>query len=651
MLEKLTATHLNTSYYWSLRRLLIVLTIAPLIQSCVRNKQETSKLTIQLPAIQTLSSKSNAVQSVTATSDGSPWSGSSSALSEINCYVVMVGGPTGDLQKNTCSKRSSQDVALTFGPMIGGVQAGKSISIEVPSGPDRKIYLLGTKSATGGCVDFLKDQVPSGLNSYPRILTTSIQDLQPGTKSIVLTLPSEISTLTEIDKCSFASGSGGDSGGGGGGGGNNGPQFSFGDGRDGDVLATAAGVDFSTATHSHGSLTFSNTTMSSAKMLSAARKINNIATDGTTVTVATSFSADEFQIGDEVMWIVNAAYHNTAPDSACGGGLYRGAWGTAKVVGTPSSTMMVLDTPISTTANNAALSETNYSASGNTHCKMQVVRVPNFKVLTLTGTSDLYTGSYSLSSATGGVLVVRAEEIVVGTVSASTSSFHANGKGFSSVIYKSGSGDTGEFPTAAVSSANSTGGAYGGGGGSHAGSGGMGNTYPSGNPITYCIGSTPCQTYRDKKAFFGGAGGGSSSTAGGSGGGIVMVFAKKISGHASSTLSIQAEASASGWGQPNNGGGAGGSVFLASKQINLSGSQLTLKANGESRNENSSATGSGGGGGGAVEVLFCQSASNVSASTLTANTYVSGGAVWSSASPGNAGEKLVTDSSMLCSLP
>lgn len=623
----------------NLRGLLALAIATVFISACTRQNEGTSNLTIQLPSIQNQSLKSDFFQSVTLASGNSPWSGSSSAQSDINCYVVMVGGPVPDLQKNSCSKKDTSEKTISFGPIVGGVPAGQSISINVPAGPSRKIYLLGTKASTGGCINFMTNGPPSGLNTYPRILTSSTVDLQPGSKTVSLVVPSSISSLTEIDSCTFANG-------GGTGGGQQ--QSPFGDGRDGDMTVPNVGLDFSVDDHAHPSISFAAATVSSSKKLSSARKITNVAVNGLTITVSSSFTPDDFEVGDEVMWIVNAAYDSGGPDNACGGGLYRGSWGTAKILAIPMNTMMELDSPISTSANNTALSDANINSSGATHCKMQILRVPNFKKISFTtGNPAFFTGSYSFSSATGGILAFRASEIEVGSGSSVNSTFHATGKGFSPLGNTSGGGTTGEYPTPSVAAANSTGGAFYGGGGAHNGGGGNGPN-SGGSPITYCIGSTPCQAGRDKKAFFGGAGGSpSAGVAGGAGGGIVFVFAKRIYGHPSSNFKVESKGSGA-WANPGTGGGAGGSVLLVSKQIDLAGTQLTLNSIGESR---SGYTNSGGGGGGGVEVLLCQQASVPLIATILSVADVTGGLGGSGASPGSPGEKIVNDSPALCAIP
>lgn len=83
---------------------------------------------------------------------------------EINCYLVFVGGPEKDLTVNACrvgknSERNSSAPpsggAFNFGIWKGGVAAGREISMEIPSGTDRVINLVGIKlPSSESCRDF-----------------------------------------------------------------------------------------------------------------------------------------------------------------------------------------------------------------------------------------------------------------------------------------------------------------------------------------------------------------------------------------------------------------------------------------------------------------------------------------------------------------
>lgn len=605
---------------------------------------ETSKLTFSFPKPQVMSHKSEYFKSTVLTSSGTPWSGSISASSEINCYIVAVGGPQPDLEMNNCKAKNTNQVLATFGPLEGGVPAGQSISIEVPSGPDRRIYLFGTKASTEGCIDFTINGPPQGKNSYPRLLNTVTKSLSPGEQTITMSVPASLANLPEVDQCEVfpAGGEGGI------------PSLDlFGDGRDGDLtILSNATISFGTDGYNHGSVTLVNSALPnpSTKKFSTQRRVTGISTDGLTLATGNTFTSDDFEPGDEIFWTVSAAYHSSGPDFACGGNLFRGSWGTAHVVSTGTS-YLVLDEPISdspATISGTALSQNvPDNAGANPFCRIQIARVPNFESVTIgAGVSTLATFqpmAYVLDSAgngVGGIVFFRTRSL---NLNGAAFEVNVNVKGFQSNIQSAGDGTAGKPTSNYLYGGNASGGGYNGGGGANSGIGGVGYTGGSalgGAANSFCMGSTTCLPFLDKKVFFGGAGGGNGGSPGGAGGGIATVFADEISGTGNLTLTANGEQTSGA----ALGGGAGGAVHLSVRTLNVSYSQLAFSSDGGSTTGANSAAG----GGGSVEVLFCDVLSIPTAAEIYTTTYASGGTDVSTYSDASGGETYVEDSPLIC---
>lgn len=131
-----------------------------LIQGCTRAANtDSSRIQIQLPSESTLSSKALGSISVAEPE----------TLDQINCYGVFVGGPDESLRRNVCTlgtKSESPSLrsggVVFFGDWMAAVPAGKKFEMEVPSGVDRVIHLVGFKTdSADDCNDFKINGVPS----------------------------------------------------------------------------------------------------------------------------------------------------------------------------------------------------------------------------------------------------------------------------------------------------------------------------------------------------------------------------------------------------------------------------------------------------------------------------------------------------------
>lgn len=614
------------------------------ITACTRSKTDVSSVRIRLPSV--VASKSQAQEFSKAskvsglTADAPKWNSSlnPTALSDINCFAVFVGGPEADLSGNSCSDSSTGTTKMRFGPFRGLVPAGQDISLDVKSGSARQIVLAGFKAQNGACVDVSPGAAgPNGANlSYPHIVAQTTLDLAPG--DVNVTLNAALDTSNTFDECNFINNQGS-------------PSLLFGDGRDGSFSISSV-VYFNSDGFNHGSLTsctsgsggFCGTT----KKFAASQRVTNVDNStGKTLTMDAGFTSDEFQPGDEVLWVVTAAHDmGGAPDSnACGGNLYRGRYGFARISSTNTGSWTIsLDSPISQTP--GSLNNTNIAQSSISHaqsfCHLTLQRVPNFDTITVpSATTMTLTGLWNMAGSTG-IVAFRAKRLVLNAALTVT----VDGLGFPGGTVAHGTGVSGSGPVTSSTSAVENAGGYssstGGGGGSSAGGGGGA---PSGGggalPIGFCGGS-PCAIVRDHKILLGG-GGGYGGGAGGAGGGGIFLFVEEISG--ASPFYLSASGAAGSGGSAGGGAGGGGTIHVTAKKVITTGSPNQLNAYGGTGGTGSG-FGGGGGGGGIVEAYYCAAQTTGTSTPLVPGG--SGGAASTAGNSGTAGLILMADDPNLC---
>jgi hypothetical protein len=402
----------------------------------------------------------------------------------------------------------------------------------------------------------------------------------------------------------------------------------FGNGSEGSVTLTSTITDVA-----------ANSTVL-GRTFSASRKVSSIdTTSATTVTLHSSFTTSDFNSGDEILWMVMAG----SSDTACGGGLYRGNYGFSRVnaVNIGAKTL-TLDTAIS--GSPATLDNTkigSVSTSSN-FCRLQVVRVPNFRNLTLDSSSTMVVVTapeWNYFTGMGGILALRVSETLTIT-GGNGHSFYAVGKGFTGGTSGTSTPNKGDGLSAgniAGSGIDQTNNGSGGGargsissaGGAHIGAGGNGGSAGGlGGTAVSCGGGT-C-------LFMGSGGGGGGGNAGTYGGGIIHLSAKTIS---ASTLNLDAYASgANGSAGYGAGAGAGGSVVFKTQAASAS---MNLNAYGGAGANGGTGYSGGGGGGGKVIADFCSgtspTASVIGGSAGTVSTGFQGTA-------GGAGSSSITSS-------
>lgn len=366
----------------------------------------------------------------------------------------------------------------------------------------------------------------------------------------------------------------------------------FGNGSDGSLTLTATITDVAANTAALG------------RTFSASRKVSFVdTTTATTISLDSSFTTSDFTVGDEVLWMVMAG----SSDTACGGGLYRGNYGFSRInsVDTSAKTL-ALDTAISASPGTLDNSKIGSASTSSNFCRLQVVRVPNFRNLTLDSSSTMVyvtAPEWNYFTGMGGILAVR----VSGTLSITGSnghSFYVVGKGFAggtsgtSTPYKGDGLSAGNVSGSGIDQTNngSGGGARGSissAGGAHIGAGGNGGSAGGLGGSAVSCGGGSC-------LFLGSGGGGGGANAGSYGGGVIQLSAKTVS---ASALNLDAYASgangSSGFGA---GAGAGGSVVFRTQTASAS---MNLNAYGGAGANGGNGYSGGGGGGGKVIADIC----------------------------------------------
>ncbi|ASD63166.1 RCC1 domain-containing protein [Bdellovibrio bacteriovorus] len=128
---------------------------------------ESSKVKITFPSTQTLSSK---VEAMTTSGDSRPVPTGFSGDRPINCYIIGASGPEESMRRNVCTRDDGTMTPKHIGEWVGGVPAGGSITMDVTSGKDRVITVVGFYAPEGTCKDFKSTSGPSDLMSKPYIL-------------------------------------------------------------------------------------------------------------------------------------------------------------------------------------------------------------------------------------------------------------------------------------------------------------------------------------------------------------------------------------------------------------------------------------------------------------------------------------------------
>lgn len=181
-------------------KILFFLLFLPFLFSCTRElglSGETSKVSIQLPS-KALSSKIETLTINPTRTFG--WGRDNiTSLSEVDCYVLMVEYPEKE-KNNSCSTEAG---AIPLHPHIsyGLIPAGGQIELELDSGANRKLTLLGlSKDPAKNCVDFRSPDFSRNDFSAPIVLAEASKDLPKG-ESVTVEMTMSVASSSNIQLC------------------------------------------------------------------------------------------------------------------------------------------------------------------------------------------------------------------------------------------------------------------------------------------------------------------------------------------------------------------------------------------------------------------------------------------------------------------
>lgn len=629
---------------------------------CTRKVKETSVLTLKIPS--GMSSKISdfkysepmSMQSVSAQGedeDDAEWNPglNPSEISEFNCYMITVSGPESDMRRNTCMTTTGQNFQV--GRWIGGVAAGTTLSLEVPSGAQREITVIGFKATSGACVDFKRYDVNKMSISQPHILGKVVKDLSPGT--VAVTVPVSLSPQTlKLDDCG-------------------GPDFNM---ESSDMLYfgdAAPGANYtvsSSATYeSLGGATYSVYSFDNEP----------VAPHEDATFIGTDSLPSGLNPGDEIMitnpaqsgeWLPVSGSPHTGP---CGYRFWEGRYAFARVKAVSTSPLGVyiykgtlMDklnwNPDSKTFDPTLKAEINSrlyasTVANGSFCRLHISKVLHYWDLTLNTGATISSSKFDYNVTTGsGIIPIRVANDLTFN---SASTISAEGHGFSArpgyhgdgVRGYSNMGCTGPYFTntgnggSCAPNDSSGNGAGGGGHGTLASNGGTsgpsggnggGGTQAGGYGVGEDCGDGSCFGSLSYKIFIGGGGGSSGdgiASIGGHGGGIVYLMAKNVVVKSGSVPMIKANGlaatdNATVNSQGAGGGGAGGSIYMGYRNLTYEGGNfLSIEARGGNGGEGMMAdtSGGGGGGGGRIHIAGCAQSTTSVMSVVTAATGGLGG--------------------------
>lgn len=126
---------------------------------------------------------------------------------EIDCFAVLVGGPESNFKNNSCIGNSTNPVGnFDFGFLVGMIGKNEIATLEIPSGKDRFIKLVGVRKPVDkldiACPNILnKTNESSNLDGFSKgyvLGEVGMLDLQPGA-----TLDVNIPVKYEIDQTAY----------------------------------------------------------------------------------------------------------------------------------------------------------------------------------------------------------------------------------------------------------------------------------------------------------------------------------------------------------------------------------------------------------------------------------------------------------------
>lgn len=445
-------------------------------------KHDSASLRITMPGSFSTVAATSAPHKIRASSvngDDDAWNTALNPANgaELNCFAVFIGGP--GLTGKSCSVNTAGVLSkFEFGErqFVGLVPAGETISMaEIPPGA-RVINVVGFKAAakTDCSKNLLPNDIDKTILSEPFLIAQHSQNLVSGNNDVsiqpVLDLNKKIMSCTFNANDSMKDGV---------------PMF--GDRRDGTLrLGGTAAQSLTTNTNRFnfsGDIQLISTAGGPAatKIFGAQRQITNVSNvTGDTVELAGTFTADEFQVGDEVMWYVSAGASSSPVDDedkgACGSGFYQGSYGNRKIVSigastNPGNTVVKLSSPMVDTPSKIKNANLTASNTSDNYCRISLLRIPNFDavIVPASATWTLKPNPYSAPTGIGGIVAFRTKKLDV----SGTLNILADGAGFSGGSGSTSPGESiGGVGVAPMPNGNSSGGGTGAGVGGAGGAGG-----------------------------------------------------------------------------------------------------------------------------------------------------------------------------------
>ena len=188
----------------SFLRIIILVFITLNFVACSRKSEsETSKIQIQFDESVFSGKLSTEAKSNVVNLSGPDWGLSDpTSLSEINCFAIMVGAPEEGLNNSTCSTNGGNK--LVFGPRAGFFPIDGKGLIEVPAGPKRTIYLLGSKSSEACFPGFAETTEFNFANySNPFVIAKTTVDLAGAEQVVLMPLMSQFGDGNKLNDCDF----------------------------------------------------------------------------------------------------------------------------------------------------------------------------------------------------------------------------------------------------------------------------------------------------------------------------------------------------------------------------------------------------------------------------------------------------------------
>jgi alpha-tubulin suppressor-like RCC1 family protein len=171
---------------------LIALVSMAIMTSCTRKQESTSQISIKLPP---LSSKFSTQSAVGPASWGVP---DPSTNNDLVCFAVVVSAA--DLGSKTCRNQEGIEV-FRAGVSSALFKAGDRLSIEVPSGKQRTVRIVGFAATDfEACAQASIDKIlDRSLLSSPHIVGSATVDLEPGV--IEMTIPVSVTSALKFNEC------------------------------------------------------------------------------------------------------------------------------------------------------------------------------------------------------------------------------------------------------------------------------------------------------------------------------------------------------------------------------------------------------------------------------------------------------------------